>query len=111
MVDLEEEFVKYERDMRSLGIRVEKRDFMAGVVLGINISDKINKKPDKDKPDSSVNPFQPEYIYNVTDNCDDRPKDCRYRMHEEEGFGPRSGCDIGGCNGVFGALCQDLRSK
>lgn len=35
-----------------------------------------------------------------------RPDNCRHRQWDETGAGPKSGCPVDGCKGVFGAICE-----
>lgn len=37
---------------------------------------------------------------------DTRPANCRFRLEEEGKPHPKSGCDVAGCRGVFGAICR-----
>ncbi|WP_296584274.1 hypothetical protein [Xanthobacter sp.] len=38
--------------------------------------------------------------------ADTRPANCRFRLEDEGKPHPKSGCEVSGCRGVFGALCR-----
>ena len=43
---------------------------------------------------------------------DNRPENCRDRLWDENGCGPRSGCNVDGCGGVFGVkVCEIMENN
>ena len=48
-------------------------------------------------------PAEPAQV--TVQEADTRPKNCRNRLQSEGKSYPKSGCDVSGCRGVFGAIC------
>jgi len=70
---------------------------------GSKLGDKIKalKGPNDDEGDIIIEiDLEPEEV-----DVDERPANCRDRIWDETGAGPKSGCDVEGCKGVFGRIC------